>query len=148
VITRDKVLIYLTRQRGEGTELLVFEHVDFPEAEVQVPAGSIDPGETAVQAALREAYEEAGLTHLLVICGTGPFLYHNLDAGARHRRHVFLVTTTQPLPDTWTHVVSSGAGDKGLRFSYYWLDTKAAVHALSGGQGDYLLDILDLVPPK
>ncbi|MEA3336062.1 MAG: FAD-dependent oxidoreductase [Chloroflexota bacterium] len=40
--------------------LLVFKHTNFPEACIQVPAGTLEPGETAEAGVLREAYEESG----------------------------------------------------------------------------------------
>ncbi len=49
-----KVLAYITRQRGNETQLLVFEHLDFPDAGVQVPKGTVEPGEAIERAAQRE----------------------------------------------------------------------------------------------
>jgi 8-oxo-dGTP pyrophosphatase MutT (NUDIX family) len=52
-VTKDKVLVYVVR---DG-KLLVFRHTDYSYEEVgiQVPAGSIRPGESPQDAALREA---------------------------------------------------------------------------------------------
>lgn len=60
----EKVVCYVTHQ----DRLLVFTHLDVPltVAGVQVPAGTIEPGETPRQAALREVREETGLTDLIV----------------------------------------------------------------------------------
>ena len=41
-----KVLAYVTRLRNGDVELLVFDHRDAPEAGIQVPAGTIEPGES------------------------------------------------------------------------------------------------------
>ena len=38
---KQKALVYITW----GDKLLVFSHPDFPEAGIQVPAGTIEPGE-------------------------------------------------------------------------------------------------------
>ena len=43
---------------GDGGLLLT--HQDAPEPEVQLPGGGIDPGESPVQALIREVYEETG----------------------------------------------------------------------------------------
>jgi 8-oxo-dGTP pyrophosphatase MutT (NUDIX family) len=48
-------------------ELLVFDHVDTPEAGTQVPAGGVDPDEGLVEAALREVVEETGLLTATVV---------------------------------------------------------------------------------
>jgi len=58
----DKVVIYITR----GDLLLVFTHPDFPEAGLQVPAGTVEAGEAPADAARREAHEETGLERLSV----------------------------------------------------------------------------------
>ena len=54
-----KVAIIVTRARAGGLELLVFEHDHH--SGVQIPAGSVEPGEDLVVAAKRELQEEAGL---------------------------------------------------------------------------------------
>lgn len=54
----EKVVAFITRQGAGGTELLLFRH---PFAGVQIPAGTVEEGEAAAQAALREAAEESGL---------------------------------------------------------------------------------------
>jgi 8-oxo-dGTP pyrophosphatase MutT (NUDIX family) len=61
-VVKDKVLCYIVR---DG-RLLVFRHIDhsYEEVGIQVPAGSIRPDETPEEAALREAREETGFTHL------------------------------------------------------------------------------------
>lgn len=51
-----KVSAFITR----GEELLVFTQPEHPEAGVQVPAGTMEPAEEPIVAALREAAEETG----------------------------------------------------------------------------------------
>lgn len=54
----EKVTIFITRIREKKTELLLFKH---PNAGIQIPAGTVEIGETPLEAALREAKEETGL---------------------------------------------------------------------------------------
>ena len=64
--TLDKVTAFITRESAAGRELLVFRH-DNPAAGVQVPAGTVDPGEPPDRAVLREAWEESGLDALRIV---------------------------------------------------------------------------------
>jgi 8-oxo-dGTP pyrophosphatase MutT (NUDIX family) len=59
----EKVTVFITRHAGDTDELLLFEH---PAAGIQIPAGTVEVGETPAAAALREAAEETGLTDLTI----------------------------------------------------------------------------------
>ncbi|HYF78640.1 MAG TPA: NUDIX domain-containing protein [Symbiobacteriaceae bacterium] len=134
---REKVLAYVTREAGGQLELLVFDHVDFPEAGTQVPGGSIDPGETPDQAVLRETHEESGLTDVPIVKYLGCFPAAPVEVQVLHR-HVYHLAATKALPDRWEHVVSSGTDDKGLRFRFHWIPVTEAVAGLIGQQGIYV----------
>ncbi|MFP7672364.1 NUDIX domain-containing protein [Marivita sp. S0852] len=43
-----------------GASGLLLTHQDAPEPEIQLPGGGVDPGESPVQALIREVYEETG----------------------------------------------------------------------------------------
>jgi 8-oxo-dGTP pyrophosphatase MutT (NUDIX family) len=64
-VNASKVVCYIVR---DG-QLLVFRHADYDLEQVglQVPAGSIRPGESPEDAALREAREETGLSQFSVV---------------------------------------------------------------------------------
>jgi 8-oxo-dGTP pyrophosphatase MutT (NUDIX family) len=65
----EKVAAFVTRDRDDPAgrrEFLVFRH-DNPAAGIQVPAGTVEPGESPREAVLREVAEEAGLTGLIVV---------------------------------------------------------------------------------
>lgn len=135
---RQKVQAYVTRERDGRTELLVFEHADFPDAGIQVPAGSIDPGETPDHAVLRETFEESGLSDVAIVKYLGCFPWFHASVQTVHQRHVYHLAVTAPMPDRWEHIVSAGAEDKGLRFVCCWMPVSEAATALRGQQGMYL----------
>ncbi len=58
-----KAFAYVTN-RGR---LLVFSHPNSPDAGMQVPGGTIEGNEQPVDAAMREAQEETGLTDLVLV---------------------------------------------------------------------------------
>lgn len=134
---KQKVVCYVVR---DG-RLLVFRHLDEPweESGLQVPAGTIEPGESAEAAALREAREETGLTELRVVRKVGETAY---DMGPYrpevHRRHVFLLAVDEETPPRWVSVEDDpddGSGPR--RFECYWIPL-AQGHTLAAGQGALL----------
>jgi 8-oxo-dGTP pyrophosphatase MutT (NUDIX family) len=95
VRTIAKVTAFVTRRApsGDGHELLVFRH---PDAGIQLPAGSVEPGEAFAAAALREVEEETGLreTHVVAHLGTRVSELHDLKAFCEEAR-----LRTGPSPD-------------------------------------------------
>jgi 8-oxo-dGTP pyrophosphatase MutT (NUDIX family) len=64
----EKVTVFVTRGPSEARELLVFRH---PSGGIQLPAGTVEEGEPAEEAALRETWEETGLTAVEVAAYLG-----------------------------------------------------------------------------
>jgi 8-oxo-dGTP pyrophosphatase MutT (NUDIX family) len=56
--TLGKVTAFITRRTNSERELL---HIQHPHAGIQIPAGTLEPGERPETAILREAEEETGL---------------------------------------------------------------------------------------
>ena len=133
-----KVLTYIT----QGDRLLVFRQPDFPEQGVQVPGGTVEPGELPEQAALREAREETGLNALVIERALGSARYElQLDVGPPHQRHFFHVSCGEATPPRWVWLGSFPRGRAPVRFELWWeplarvrLDWKmdAYLGALSG----------------
>jgi 8-oxo-dGTP pyrophosphatase MutT (NUDIX family) len=59
-----KVTCFIIRPGKNGKELLLFNH---PEVGIQIPAGTVEPGENIEAAARREAAEESGLEGLTLL---------------------------------------------------------------------------------
>ncbi|MQT03359.1 NUDIX domain-containing protein [Streptomyces jumonjinensis] len=102
-------MVYVVR---DG-RLLVFRHTDYSYEEVgiQVPAGSIRPGETPEAAALREAREETGLSDFKIVCKLGETEYdispYRFEIQHRHSFH--LEQSSAPrAPERLTPISSPG----------------------------------------
>lgn len=136
-VQTDKVVCYIV---SAGC-LLVFTHRDLPldEVGVQVPAGSIRPGEDPAAAALREASEETGLGDLRVLRKLGEADY-DITPYRREvmHRHFFELTTDCPVDDRWTsREPDPESGGRGPVFDCYWIPLEQG-HVLSGGLGALL----------
>jgi len=95
----------VTRRREDIAELLVFQH---PTAGIQLPAGTIDDGETPLQAVVREVFEETGLTSLGSVTSIGLMS----AMGARTDRMVVASTPlyAEPSVDSDTIPITIGMG--------------------------------------
>jgi 8-oxo-dGTP diphosphatase len=135
----DKVIAYVTR----GGHLLVLRHPAYPEAGIQVPAGTVDPGESPQEAVLRETREETGLSALRIIKFLGVREYDLTSSGRDevHRRHFFHVKVLDEIPSTWRHWETSPSEGEPVEFQFYWVRLPDVVPELSGGQGDLLSEL-------
>lgn len=129
-------------QALKETRLLVFRHADFPEAGVQVPAGTIAPGETAAAAVLREAEEETGLGSFLVprFLGLQEFDARPFGKEEIHQRHFFHLQARGPVQESWRHYErdpSDGSG-RAIAFDLYWLPLQEAGATLVASHGALL----------
>lgn len=128
-----KVLAYVVR---DG-HLLVFRHRDHPDAGLQVPAGTLEPGETPDQGAIRETEEETGRTGFTLVRKLGVTehefreTFDGRDRHELHERHVFLLAPPPGLPGRWSHVAEVGSGD--FWFEFFWLPFGPALR-LAGDQ--------------
>lgn len=117
----DKVYAYVTRRDGE---LLVFEG---PEHDgLQVPKGTVEPGERLRSALLREIAEESGLA------AVGDARHLTTDVWSRRHdppkwyvRHFYHATVHEP-QDSWTHVVTGDGEEAGAEFEFSWIERPPA----------------------
>lgn len=138
---RHKVTAYITNEDW----LLVFRHLDFPEAGIQVPAGTIELGEDPEVAVLREAREETGLTRLTLAEYLGRQTRDMRDFGRPelHLRHVFHLTCDEARRPAWRHEEQSPAdGGSPIRFELFWARLPDRVPPLIADQDALLPDLL------
>jgi 8-oxo-dGTP pyrophosphatase MutT (NUDIX family) len=132
---KQKVLVYVIRDQPAERQVLVFTHRDFAEAGVQVPAGTVEPGEAPDAAAYRELVEESGLTAAQARLVRK--LAEALEPEQEQNRHAYWFAPVTALPDHWAHCVAGAGEDRGMRFDYFWLPVSAGAQ-LAGGQGRFL----------
>ena len=133
----DKAFAYIT-WRGR---LLVFDHVDFPDAGLQVPAGTIQAGETPEAGVIREAREETGLLRFLPAEPLGIREFDTRPYGKKetHRRHFFHLRLDQEAPERWRHDEANAEGDgRPIRFELYWVEPAEAESRLAHAHGALL----------
>lgn len=136
-----KVLAYITREHAGGRQVLVFDHRDQPEAGLQVPAGTVEPGEASVSALWREIEEEAGLrpSDLRLVRK----LAEHPEPAWGNIRHIFHLEARGVLPDTWRQTVGGTGEDRGFTFVYRWAGLDVI---LSGDQHRWLAQLSEGSP--
>ena len=116
----EKVVCYLVRD----CRLLVFRHVDWPweEVGIQVPAGTIEPGESPETAAVRETREETGLDRVTVVRKLGESEYDVRPYRDEvHHRHFFLLRVEGEVADRWASGEASPPTAARERFECFWI---------------------------
>lgn len=130
-----KVFAYVThRQR-----LLVFVHPRHPEAGIQVPAGTLDIGESPEAGILREVREETGLTDLAMGQFLGEQTRDMTDYGHAeiHLRRFYHVLCTCEPPDTWRYFEQypSRSPGEAIPFDFFWVPLPHGVPRLVADHG-------------
>ncbi|MFZ4715820.1 MAG: NUDIX hydrolase [Bacteriovoracaceae bacterium] len=141
MLKKTKVLAYIHRDCNGINEVLVFDHVDSPEAGTQVIGGTVEDGEDLREALLREIIEESGLVfHIVDVHPVAQSTYHRKDITEVNFRHYYQIEGSH-LEDHWIHTVDSQGEDNNLRFKFYWLDISCAQTQLTGSMGEHLARI-------
>lgn len=118
-----KAYVYLTC----GTELLVFIEPDHPNPDLQVPGGTLDPGESYMQAARREFAEETGLSLDIALesFADQDHIFEDVPGsldGLHRRRHFHGRIREKPAAQ-WEHYETSpSTGGAPIRFRLCWID--------------------------
>ena len=133
-----KVYVYITYQ----CKLLIFSHPDFPEAGLQVPGGTLKPGEAPEAAAWREAVEETGLQGLRLAHCLGEHIQDMAESGLdeAHQRTFYHFECTQVPPEVWRHNEEdpSDGSPAPIVFELFWVRLTGEITPLISQQ-DYLL---------
>jgi len=134
-IVRRKAFAYITH----GSRLLVFSHPHAPEAGIQVPAGTIRPGERPEEAVMREAVEETGLAGLRLAAYLGEARRDMSDFGLDeiHHRHFYHLRCESDPPERWQHH-EADAGDgsaEPILFEFFWARLPHGVPELIADHG-------------
>src|SRR5579871_2830164 len=143
MLHRAKALAYITSQPAGShmARLLVFEHVGIPAAGVQVPAGTIEPGETPAAAALREGFEGLRLGALLGVVHRD---MREFGLDEIHVRHCFHLVYDGSRSNVWFHEerhASDGGGS--YRFRCFWTPLPNGIPPLVGGQDELLPRLIE-----
>ena len=105
--------------------LLVFRHPE--DGNMQLPKGTIEPGESPDVAVRRELLEESGIDYAGALHPLGT-LDRECEAGVEgntHRHpqlwHLFLMRAEGALPETFAHTATGSPEEEGLVFLFSWL---------------------------
>lgn len=131
-----RVLIYCV----DAGRLLVLRHLDFPAEQVglQVPGGTVKPGEAPRAAALRELEEETGRRGFRIVRRLGTSRYDVAPYRDEIQHRAFYLTEpTVPLPERWVSAELHDGEAPPTRLECFWIPL-AAGHVLQSGQGALL----------
>jgi len=134
---KEKAVFYVV----QDGHLLVFTHLQHPMhvTGVQVPAGSIKPGETPKRAAMRELFEETGIVGSVSReLGTAAYDVRPMRDEIAHRYFFELEVPQQDLSRRWVAGEEDpSCGGKTETWECWWLPLEQA-HVLAAGLGSQL----------
>lgn len=109
MVVQLKACPVVFRARGKRWEVMAFRH---PLAGYQFVKGSVEPGESLVQAAVRELFEESGVSPAVPMISAGEF-----QLGEERRPWRFFHVEMAGLPASWSHRTTD---DGGHVFEFFW----------------------------
>ena len=140
---RHRAYAYITNRN----RLLLFTQPASRDAGVQVPAGTIEPGESPENAVMREAREETGLTGLQFERFLAQDTRHMSDLGLAELQYrwFFHLSVAGCPRDTWRHGEVAEDGSVSIPFDFFWAEV-GALPELVADYDDYIdFDYVDLL---
>ncbi len=115
----NKVCPVLIRLKDDEWQILAFHH---PLAGDQLVKGTIEIGEAAQIAVLRELAEESGIGSAFIVKNLGVW-----ESGFDGQIWAIFLCEARNLPDEWTHHTKDGGGND---FTFFW-------HPLNSDSGEW-----------
>jgi 8-oxo-dGTP pyrophosphatase MutT (NUDIX family) len=139
----NKAFAYITNRN----RLLVFVHPFAPEAGIQVPAGTVKANEHPDEAVLREAFEETGLSDLVLDCFLGEHELDLSDFGKDeiHHRYFYHLRCEEDPPSRWRHEErdpSDGPNARPIIFELFWVPLPDSVPPLIADHGKMIPQLM------
>ena len=143
---KNKAFAYITNRN----RLLVFIHPFAPEAGIQVPKGTIKANERPEIAVLREAFEETGLSNLIVDCFLGEDERDMSDFGKDeiHHRYFYHLRCEEDPPNNWRHEERDSPDDPKpipIMFEFFWAPLPEGVPSLIADHGKMIPQLLQRI---
>ena len=134
--TVEKAFAYITHEH----RLLLFRHPYADEAGIQVPAGTLKPGETPEDAVMREALEETGLPRLVFNRYLGDDKFPRPERSEVHHRHFFHLTCADRPLESWRHFEPDPlqADQPPIIFEFFWAALPNGIPPLAPGHDKFL----------
>jgi ADP-ribose pyrophosphatase YjhB (NUDIX family) len=112
-----KACAYITRNESE---LLVFQGPGHDS--LQIPKGTVEPGETPREAVYREIIEESGLATIEHLRHLVTDVWNRRDSPPKRYIRSFYHATVHDAADSWTHTVTGSGEERGTEFDFFWVD--------------------------
>lgn len=136
-IDAEKAHVYIVH----GGRLLVLREIGHADSGVQVPGGTLDPGESPEAGARREVAEETGREDLVIdgYLGSHIWNYQWRHVAGRYRRHFFFGRFRGAVPERWSHwEMTPSDGGAPFAMQFYFVPFATGRPRLSLGYGGKL----------
>lgn len=125
-----KACAYITRNESE---LLVFEGPGHDG--LQIPKGTVEPGESPREAVCREVIEESGLATFSQPRHLVTDVWTRRESPPKRYVRSFYHAPVHETRDSWTHTVTGTGEERGAEFDFFWIELPTA--------GSFALDLDD-----